>query len=119
MRTSVIVIAVILLAHTRGFAQTRFTLDPAQSMIMTGKGPGQDATINPYLGKDCYAVVQNTGKLTFSIRVQQQGRIINEIPIQNGEVKRVKLLKGQELYLDPNKEGKAEAVVDYKAIRQD
>ncbi len=66
--------------------------------------------------KHDYAVVQNTGKLTFSIRVQQQGRIINEIPIQDGEVKRVKLLKGQELYLDPNKEGKAEAVVDYEEI---
>lgn len=111
-----VVLAVILLAQTRGFAQTRFNLDRLQSMIMTGKGPGQDATVNPYYGKDCYAVVENAGKRTFSIRIQQQGHILKQIPVLVGEVKRIKLLKGQELYLDPNREGKAEAVVGYEEI---
>jgi hypothetical protein len=118
MRLGFIVFAAVLFVCTEGVAQTRFTLDPAQSMIMTGKGPGQDATINPYFGEDCYAVVRNIGKREFSIRVQQQGRIIMEIPIQSGEVKRVKLLKGHELYLDPNKDGVAKAEVDYEKLKQ-
>jgi hypothetical protein len=34
--------------------------------------------------------------------VQQDGKIIEEISILKGELKKVKLLKGYELYLDPN-----------------
>jgi hypothetical protein len=97
-------------------AQTEFVLEPSQSMIMTGKGPGQDGTINPYFGQDCYAIVKNIGKRQFSIRVQQDGKIIEEISIQKGELKKVKLLKGFELYLDPNPEGIAKASVEYLKI---
>ncbi len=47
-------IYLVILVSTDAFVQTEFVLDPNQSMLMTGKGLGQDATINPYLGKDCY-----------------------------------------------------------------
>ena len=83
---------------------------------MTGKGSGQDATINPYFGNDCYALVKNIGKRQFTIRVQKEGKIIEEIAIMKDELKKVKLLKGYELYLDPNPEGIAKASVGYEKI---
>lgn len=85
-------------------------------MIMTGKGIGQDATINPYFGEDCYGVVKNIRDRLFIIRIQQTGNVIEEIPIEKGEIKKVKLLKGYELYLDPNPKGLAKARVDYGKI---
>lgn len=113
-----ICLCVTLFTQTETKAQTEFELDPSQSMIMTGKGPGQDATINPYYGKDCYAIVKNMGKRAFSIRVQQKDEIIKEIPISEGEIKKVTLLKGYELYLDPNAEGKTKATVAYEPIKK-
>ena len=116
MKTSILSIALLFLMQFEVTAQTEFVLEPSQSMIMTGKGPGQDGTINPYAGQDCYAIVDNIGSREFSIRIQQDGAIVSEIPIQKGESKRVKLLKDYELYLDPNPEGKARARVDYELI---
>lgn len=114
MKTLIFTICLIILTQFEVKAQTEFVLEPCQSMIMTGKGPGQDGTINPYIGQDCYAIVKNIGKREFSIRVQQDGKIIEDISILEGELKRVKLLKGYELYLDPNPEGIAKASVDYE-----
>jgi hypothetical protein len=116
MKTLILVISLMFLTEFEMTAQTEFVLEPSQSMIMTGKGPGQDGTINPYFGQDCYAIVKNIGKRQFSIRVQQDGKIIEEISIQKGELKKVKLLKGYELYLDPNPEGIAKASVEYLKI---
>ena len=97
-------------------AQTEFVLEPSQSMLMTGKGTGQDATINPYFGEECFAIIKNIGKRMFSIRVQQDGKIIEEISILNGDIKKIYLYKGYELYLDPNPKGISKASVDYKKI---
>jgi len=101
-------------------AQTAFdfTLDESQSMLMTGKGPGQDATINPYDGQDCFALVTNRGRRPFFIRVQQNGRIIEETLVGKRETKKIVLLKGHELYLDPNPKGKAKARVSYVAMNE-
>ena len=60
------------------FAQTSFELAPNQSMLLYGKGSGQDATINPYDGQDCYAIVENFGEVPFTVRVQQQKTIIDK-----------------------------------------
>ena len=39
-----------------------FEIVNGQSMCMLGKGPGQDATINPYAEEDfSYALVENIG----------------------------------------------------------
>lgn len=81
---------------------------------MTGKGPGQDGTINPYFGQECTAIVMNTGERPFSIRVQEDGKLIKEVSINEGEFKKVKLAKDQELYLDPNSEGIAKTRVSYE-----
>lgn len=95
-------------------AQVEFDLEPAQSMSITGKGPGQDAAINPYYGQNCYAIVENIGKKEFSIRIQQNGTIIESIPIKKEEIKKVTLLKGYELYFDADSKGKAK--VDFKMM---
>lgn len=97
----------MLVTQYETFAQDEFELKPSQSMLMTGKGPGQDATINPYDGQNCYAIVENIGKKEFSIRIQENGKILESIPILKGEVKKVTLLKGLELYLDSNSKAKA------------
>ena len=116
MKTIILVICLTFALQFEVMAQTEFLLEPSQSMIMTGKGPGQDATINPYFGQDCSAIIKNIGKRTFSIRVQKDGKIIEEINILKGDTKKVRLLKGYELYLDPNPKGIAKARVDYQKI---
>ncbi|UWX53625.1 hypothetical protein NYZ99_10535 [Maribacter litopenaei] len=116
MKKTILIICLLSLTYFEATARTEFVLEPSQSMIMTGKGVGQDATINPYYGQDSYGIVKNIGERPFSIRVQQAGTIIEEIPIQKGETKKVKLLKGYELYLNPNPNGVAKASVDYEKI---
>ena len=118
MKTIILLFALNLALQFEVKAQTEFVLEPSQSMIMTGKGPGQDGTINPYFGQDSYAIIKNIGKREFSIRIQQNGKIIEEISILKGELKKVKLLKDYELYLDPNPEGVARASVDYVKIEK-
>ena len=118
MKILLFTISLIFLTQIEVSAQTEFVLEPSQSMIMTGKGPGQDGTINPYVEEGCYAIVKNIGKREFTIRVQQDGKIIEEIPILKSEVKKVKLLKGDELYLDPHPEGIARSSVDYEKIEE-
>ncbi len=97
-------------------AQTEFDLDPSQSMLMTGKGTGQDGTINPFNGEDCNAIIENLGSRKFSIRIQKEGNIIDTITIFKNQTKKIKLLKDQELYLDPNPGGKTKARVDYEKL---
>ena len=72
--------------------------------------------ISTFIGAD--ASIDGTIEFKGTIRVdgQVKGKIIDEIPILKGETKKVKLLKGQELYLDPNAKGMAKARVDYEKI---
>ncbi|MDX1373674.1 MAG: hypothetical protein R3321_14470 [Nitrososphaeraceae archaeon] len=108
--------AFFLLCSTNLNAQEIFELDPSQSMLMTGKGQGQDATINPFAGQDSFAVVENLGKRAFSVRIQKQGEILKEINVAKGQTKKILLLKEQELYLDPNPKGKTKAKVSYEEL---
>lgn len=94
-----------------------FELKASQSMLMTGKGEGQDGAKNPFYGQDCYAIVKNIGTKKFSIRIQLKGKIIKTIPILKGEIKKIKLLKDQELYLDSNSKSKIKASLDFKEIK--
>ncbi len=118
MKTLTLLLFLSLLIQTEAFAQTDFVLEPSQSMLMTGKGSGQDGTINPYKGEDCMAVVENIGNVDFSIRIQKTGKILNEISISEGETKKITLLKDQELYLDPNPKAIAKARVYYEKLKE-
>lgn len=116
MKTLFLILGLALFAPSDVLAQSTFELEPSQSMLMTGKGPGQDGALNPYAGEDCYAVVQNTGRGEFSIRIQQDGKIIETIPVARNEEKKVALPKGYELYLDTGGKGKASATVDFEQM---
>lgn len=97
----------ILTFHT-GYSQSNiFELSPSQSMCITGKGPGQDAALNPFLKMDSYGIIENIGKNDFTIRVQNKGNVIEQITIKPKGIKKVVLLKGYELYLDSELQGKA------------
>ena len=98
------------------YAQTIFELDGRQSMLMTGKGPGQDATINPFQGEDCYAIIENLGNELFSVRIQQDGEIIKIIAVKPKKKKKIKLLSGQELYLDSETKSSTQASESYPAL---
>ena len=99
-------------------AQTVFEIDGRQSMLMTGKGPGQDATINPFQGEDCYAIIENLGEELFSVRIQKNGTIIKTIRISPKRKKKIKLLSDQELYLDGESINWARARVSYEGFIQ-
>lgn len=91
---------ILSLTTYSGIGQTIFELEPSQSMLMTGKGPGQDGAINPYSDTNSYGIVENIGEHDFDIRIQQAGKIIEIITIKPKEIKKVSLLKGYELYFD-------------------
>jgi uncharacterized damage-inducible protein DinB len=93
-----------------------FVIESSQSMVMTGKGPGQDGAINPYLGQECTAIVENLGKHKFNIRIQEKGRIKEEITVNTGEEKEIPLGKNDELYIDTDK--KAKTRLNFQLVKQ-
>jgi len=92
----------LMLATTTTSAQkeNKFKLDPSTNMLMTGKGPGQDGSINPFAGQDCVAVVENLAKTPFSVRIQQNGVVLRTIEIGDKETKQIDLKGTEELYVD-------------------
>lgn len=117
MKKSTLLLALFLSLPILGLAQTEFELEPSQSMLMTGKGPGQDGTINPYAGQDCFAIVDNIGTSEVSVRVQKKGEVISTFSILGGNSFTFKLLKDQELYLDANDSKMVKARVSYALKR--
>ena len=59
MKSIFCLICLVVFTSLEAQAQTEFELTNSQSMLMTGKGPGQDATINPYDGEDCMAMLSH------------------------------------------------------------
>ncbi|MEM8928132.1 MAG: hypothetical protein AAGC45_08005 [Bacteroidota bacterium] len=110
------VLLCLLVIPSIGLAQTEFELKPSQSMLMTGKGPGQDGTINPYAGEDCYAIVENLGSSELSVRIQKQGELISTFRLLGGNTFKFKLRKDQELYLDGNDTASSMAKVSYEKL---
>ena len=49
----------ILTYHTGHSQSNIFELSPSQSMSFTGKGPDQDAALNPFSKMDSYGVIEN------------------------------------------------------------
>lgn len=106
----------LLIGQIQLHAQADFELKPGQSMLMFGKGPGQDATINPFEGQDCYAIVENLGRVECAIRVQTMGQVVEVVSVAAKERKKVKLLQGYELYVDTQDQGKAKVRITYEAV---
>ena len=81
-------------------------------MSITGKGPGQDAAINPFSDGESIAVVENIGEGVFQVRIQSGGKIIEIRPVSPGKTEEFLLETGYELYLDT--EEKARARVEFR-----
>ena len=118
MKKNFLIVILILSCQLIVNAQTVFELDRPQSMLISGKGIGQDATVNPFAGEDCYAIVKNIGNEIFFARVQQNGKVIETLTINKNEAVKVKLLIGYELYLDTKTQKKAKASINYEKIAQ-
>ncbi|MBQ4819072.1 hypothetical protein [Aquimarina sp. MMG016] len=116
MKKLLILLCITLATQYDLLAQIEFELEPSQSMSITGKGPGQDAAENPFSGSNCYAIIENAGKNEFTIRIQEEGEIIETISIEKGVIKKVKLLKGYELYLDSKLKGKAK--IEFQKMKE-
>lgn len=105
----------VLLFALQSYAQkdeTVFELEPSQSMIITGKGAGQDAAVNPYKAGNSIAIVKNLGKNSFTIRVEYQGEVTQTRVLEADKATMIPLRQGSELYLDSGL--KAKAKVDFK-----
>jgi len=98
-------IAGLMLATTTTSAQkeNKLKLDPSTNMLMTGKGPGQDGSINPFAGQDCIAVAENLVKDPLSVSIQKNGLVLRTIEIGTKETKRIELKGSEELYIDTEK----------------
>ncbi|WP_019037344.1 hypothetical protein [Psychroflexus tropicus] len=84
-------------------------------MAITGKGPGQDAAINPYEGQDCLVLIENIGAVSFSARIQQKGqKDLSSKNIAPGTSQTLSLPKDYELYLDTTDEGTGKARLLFK-----
>ena len=118
MKKILFLFAFALLIPAMSHAQDTFRLDASQSMLMTGKGAGQDGAINPYAGQNCIAVVENIGQHEVSIRVQQKGQVLQTLTVAAGQTQMVKLLKGHELYLDATDKGKVKAKLSFEPLEE-
>jgi len=87
-------------------------LEASQSMCISGKGPGQDAAINPYYGKNSRALVRNLGTSSMSIRVQKGREIIKIYELPGNKKVEILLNADQQLYFDS--EGEATVDVSFR-----
>ena len=76
-------------------------------MCITGKGPGQDAAINPYSSGNSLGIVKNVGEDRLQARIQKDGKIISLTEVAPGQTESLVLLEGQELYLDGTRDSRA------------
>ena len=108
MKKLISLVIICFAIHSVSLAQSVFELEANQSMLMTGKGQGQDGAINPYYGENSVAIVDNLGKTSLWVRIQSEGKILENVEVPAREKKKIVLLKGQELYFDTDEKAKAE-----------
>ena len=94
---------------------TLFEFDSNQSMLMTGKGPGQDGAINPFYGSPSIAVVNNVGEIPIEVRIQKRGEIIKIVEVKAKVEIEIKLERDHELYFDVNATAAVE--LDFKPMK--
>ena len=106
MKKVLFILSIFIFCFQQSTAQDIIELEPSQFMCIAGKGPGQDGAINPYLGSDSIATIENLGENAFSIRIQTKGKLLRRIPMGPNETREVVLLKDQVLYFDSTKKTK-------------
>jgi len=91
-----------------------FEFKPNQSMLLTGKEPGQNGAKNPFEGKDCVATVENLEQSVFEVRIQKGNEIIEIKEVQALTTKDFRLKPGYQLYIDTKL--KSRAKITFKAF---
>lgn len=99
------IFSVMFLAVACSPSKSVFDLGANQSMLIIGKGPGQDAAVNPYADEESIALVRNTGGQYLYVRIQEGERFLKQEPLMPGEEKEFLLLPGYRLYLDTERTG--------------
>ena len=113
MRFPFYLVIVFLFIPLMSFGQS-FELTNGQSMCMIGKGPGQDATVNPFADEDySYALVENVGSVDFQIRIESSIKDVKQFSIKPSGLVVIKLYRDEILYFDALTTEKAEATVKY------
>ena len=84
-----------------------FEFDGTQSMLMTGKGPGQDGAINPFFGQASIAKVRNLGDNILQVRIQEGATFIENVVVSPGEKKSIDLKGSYQMYVDTDAAAKA------------
>ena len=113
MRFSFYLVLVFFFISLMSFGQS-FELTNGQSMCMIGKGPGQDATINPYAEEDySYALVENIGAVAFQIRIESLEKELRQFLIKPNALVVIKLYSDNVLYFDALTTEKVKATLKY------
>lgn len=116
MKKQYYILFVLFLIQYTMIGQSIIELGASESMSIIGKGPGQDAVMNPYPKDDSEGIIENIGKNEFKIRVQKKEDIVKIVTIKPGEIKKVTLLKEYQLYFDSTLKSKAK--VTFKLISE-
>lgn len=103
MKLIIRVLLVFFICLSFGYAQDVIELGSTQSMGISGKGPGKDGAINPYLDVPSLATVKNKGDHPFVVRIQEKGKILAEVLVAVDEKKLIYLKPGFEMYFDSTK----------------
>ncbi|RZV57201.1 MAG: hypothetical protein EX254_10430 [Flavobacteriaceae bacterium] len=114
MKNTTLLLTLLLLIPLHVSSQSIIELKPSQSMSIIGKGPGQDAAINPYADTDSKAVIENIGKNPFTIRIQDKKDYMKLISVGSGETKEIDLIRGYEIYFDSESDAKAN--IEFKPL---
>ena len=97
----------ILFLQSCSSSSSIIEFDEYPTMLISGKGPGQDGAINPYLGQKCISIVKNIGFRPISVRIQRDGQLVSETELKSKEKKEFILEADYRLYLDAEIPGKA------------
>ncbi len=98
-----------------GSSEDIFEVGAGQSMLLTGKGPGQDAAINPFAGNPCVAIIENLSNADFKARVVhlEETKIF---PVKEGQTVKVPLEAKSQLLLDALDTSKARVKFEKSAV---
>ena len=116
MKNLLCLFAFLFLIQSQSFAQYVIDLESPQSMCITGKGPGQDGAINPYINEKSIAIVKSMDKNGFEVRIEREERIIKISKIEPNKTKEFVLEKGDVLYFDSN--SKAKTSIAFKKFKE-
>ena len=100
-------ISIAILLFTACSSDAIFQFDGSQSMLITGKGPGQDGAINPYYGQASIAKVRNLGDNILQVRVQEGKTLIENMVVSPGEKKSMELKGSYQMYVETDVATKA------------